>query len=216
MRLAKLVFGFYVSMIFRSLIMWADEPAAKEPATAGEPAAVDVEAMIEKAKEEARAEAAKEIEGKYKKEISTRDQAITKLQKDVNATKSDEEKAKIEAEEQRKTILTKYSRLAVKAAGLSDDFSDLITGNNEDEIDSKIETFMKVKESIEKPHLEVVKTHLEKIKSLEEEINILKASGAVPKGGGGTDGKTIKRVDFNAMSEINRASYIKNGGMVVD
>jgi hypothetical protein len=175
-------------------------------------AAVDVEAQIEKAKEEARAEALREAEGKYKKEISTRDQAITKLQKDVNATKSDEEKAKIEAEEQRKAILSKYSKLAVKAAGLADDFSDLITGTNEDEIDSKIETFIKVKESIEKPHFDVIKTHLEKIKSLEEEITILKASGAAPKGGGATEPATLqsayddakKRGDFAAQTAIKR------------
>lgn len=175
-------------------------------------AEIDVEAEIAKAKEEARLEALKEAEGKYKKEISTRDQAITKLQKDVNATKSDEEKAKIEAEEQRKSILSKYSRLAVKAVGLNDDFSDLISGNNEDEIDSRIETFMKVKESIEKPHLEVIKTHLEKIKSLEEEITILKASGAAPKGGAGAEPATLqsaydeakKRGDFAAQTAIKR------------
>ena len=179
-------------------------------------AEIDVEAEIAKAKEEARLEAFKEAEGRYKKEISTRDQAITKLQKDVHATKSDEEKAKIEAEEQRKAILSKYSKLAVKAAGLADDFSDLITGTNEDEIDSKIETFMKVKESIEKPHFDVIKTHLEKIKSLEEEINILKASGAAPKGGGSSGDNTITRADFNAMTNEQKASHFKNGGQIVD
>lgn len=173
---------------------------------------VNVDELIEKAKEEARLEAIKEAEGKFKKEISTRDQTITKLQKDVNATKSEEERKQIEAEERHKTVLQKYSKLAVKAAGLDESFSDLITGNNEDEIDSKIETFMKVKESIEKPHLEVIKTHLEKIKSLEEEINILKASGAPPKGGTQTEPATLqssydeakKKNDFALQTAIKR------------
>lgn len=173
---------------------------------------VNVDELIEKAKEEARLEAIKEAEGKFKKEISTRDQTITKLQKDVNATKSEDERKQIEAEERHKTVLHKYSKLAVKAAGLDESFSDLITGNNEDEIDSKIETFMKVKESIEKPHLEVIKTHLEKIKSLEEEINILKASGVPPKGGTQTEPASLqtaydeakKRGDFAAQTAIKR------------
>lgn len=173
---------------------------------------VNVDELIEKAKEEARIEAIKEAEGKFKKEISTRDQTITKLQKDVNATKSEEERKQIEAEERHKTVLQKYSKLAVKAASLDESFSDLITGNNEDEIDSKIETFMKVKESIEKPHLDLIKTHLEKIKSLEEEINILKASGAPPKGGTQTEPATLqssydeakKKNDFALQTAIKR------------
>ena len=66
---------------------------------------VNVDELIEKAKEEARLEAIKEAEGKFKKEISTRDQTITKLQKDVNATKSEEERKQIEAEERHKTVL---------------------------------------------------------------------------------------------------------------
>ena len=167
---------------------------------------------IEKIKKEVEAS----IEAKYKTEISGLNRKVTESEKQLKARLTEEEQAKIAQDEKRKADLGRYAKMAAKAAGFDDAFSELITGSDGDEIDRKVEVFSKMKESIEKPHLEVVKTHLEKIKSLEEEINILKASGAVPKGGGGTDGKTIKRVDFNAMSEINRASYIKNGGMVVD
>lgn len=180
-----------------------EEPAKKDD--------VNTDDLIEQARKEAR----EESEGKLaalKKEISTRDQTITKLQKDINATKSDEERAKIEAEERQRNIMSKYSKLAVKAAGLDETFSELITGNNEDEIDAKIDIFMKVKESIEKPHLEVIRTHLEKINTLEEEIKILKANGPVPKGGENTQPATLqaafdeakKKGDFALQTAIKR------------
>lgn len=192
-----------------------DVSAKGDQTPATEPDKTTTEPNIDELLEQAREEVRKESEGKLatlKKEISTRDQTITKLQKDVNATKSEEERKQIEAEERHKTVLQKYSKLAVKAAGLDESFSDLITGNNEDEIDSKIEAFMKVKESIEKPHLDLIKTHLEKIKSLEEEINILKASGAPPKGGTQTEPATLqssydeakKKNDFALQTAIKR------------
>lgn len=149
-------------------------------------------------------------------DLKGKDRKLTEFQKALNATKTEEERKQAEAEERRKAGIVRYSRLAVKAVGLNEDFSELITGNDEEEIDSKIDTFQKIKASIEEPHLKTIKTlQAEKI-ALEEEIKILKASGAVPKRGEGADEKTITRTEFNTMSELNKVAFFKTGGKIID
>jgi hypothetical protein len=149
-------------------------------------------------------------------EIKTRDRKLTELQKEVNSTKTLEEQKALEAEERRKAGIARYGKLAVKSVGLADDFAELITGNDEEEIDLKIETFQKIKSSIEEPHIKQIKTLEATIKAQEEEIKILKASGAVPKKGDGTDGKVISRADFNVMSDVNKSTFMKSGGTIED
>ena len=185
-----------------------EEPAKKDE--------VNTEDLIEQAKKEAREEAYKEVEGKFKKELSTRDQTITKLQKDINATKSDEERAKIEAAEDRKNTLVQYARLAAEKLGLDETVSDFISGETIDEIRTKLESFQKVKEAFLEPLNKEIKTLQDANKALEEEIKILRASGAAPKAGAGADEKKVSRADFDNMSDVNKAAFIKSGGAIED
>lgn len=119
------------------------------------------------------------IEAKYKTEISGLNRKVTESEKQLKARLTEEEQAKIAQDEKRKADLGRYAKMAAKAAGFDDAFSELITGSDGDEIDRKVEVFSKMKESIEKPLND-------RIKSLEDELKIAKANGTPPAAGAAT------------------------------
>ena len=159
--------------------------------------------------EELKKQIAAEIEAKYKKELSTRDQAITKLQKDLSLKQSEEERIKQAQDNERKELLSDYAKIAIQGLGLTDEMSELVTGNSKDEIISRLEAIKNVKAQIEKPLLD-------KIKQLEDLVKIKQAEGAAPEGGQGSNAKIIKRAAFDGMSGEQKMSFFKNGGKVED
>ena len=159
--------------------------------------------------EELKKQIAAEIEAKYKKELSTRDQAITKLQKDLSLKQSEEERIKQAQDNERKELLSDYAKIAIQGLGLTDEMSELVTGNSKDEIISRLEAIKNVKAQIEKPLLD-------KIKQLEDLVKIKQAEGAAPEGGQGSNAKIIKRAAFDGMSGDQKMSFFKNGGKVED
>ena len=159
--------------------------------------------------EELKKQIAAEIEAKYKKELSSRDQAITKLQKDLSLKQSEEERIKQAQDNERKELLSDYAKIAIQGLGLTDEMSELVTGNSKDEIISRLEAIKNVKAQIEKPLLD-------KIKQLEDLVKIKQAEGAAPEGGQGSNAKIIKRAAFDGMSGDQKMSFFKNGGKVED
>ena len=159
--------------------------------------------------EELKKQIAAEIEAKYKKELSTRDQAITKLQKDLSLKQSEEERIKQAQDNERKELLSDYAKIAIQGLGLTDEMSELVTGNSKEEIVSRLEAIKNVKAQIEKPLLD-------KIKQLEDLVKIKQAEGAAPEGGQGSNAKIIKRAAFDGMSGDQKMSFFKNGGKVED
>lgn len=146
-------------------------------------------------------------------DIKGKDRKLTEFQKALNATKTEEERKRIEDEERRKNILAKYSKLAVKTVGLDESFSDLITGIDEEEIDSKIETFQKIKATIEEPHIKQIKTLQDALKSAEEEIKTLKASGPTPGSGQNTSGAKMSLGDIEKLpTHEERIKALKENG----
>lgn len=167
------------------------EPAKKEE--------ISAETLTEKIKAD--------LELKYKDEISGRDKKLTQIQKELNARLTEEERLKIESENRIRATLEKYSKIAVKAAGLDESFASLISGSNEDEIDLKIDAFTKIKESI-------TKEYEKKIKALEDELNIYKANGPVPKKGAGGDSKAMAEADYLKLSATAQRDFILGGGTI--
>ena len=159
--------------------------------------------------EELKKQIAAEIEAKYKKELSSRDQAITKLQKDLSLKQSEEERIKQAQDNERKELLSDYAKIAIQGLGLTDEMSELVTGNSKDEIISRLEAIKNVKAQIEK-------RSLDKIKQLEDLVKIKQAEGAAPEGGQGSNAKIIKRAAFDGMSGDQKMSFFKNGGKVED
>jgi uncharacterized protein YgfB (UPF0149 family) len=159
--------------------------------------------------EELKKQIAADLETKYKKELSTRDQAITKLQKDLSLKQSEEERIKQAQDNERKELLSDYAKIAIQGLGLTDEMSELVTGNSKDEIISRLEAIKNVKAQIEKPLLD-------KIKQLEDLVKIKQAEGAAPEGGQGSNAKIIKRAAFDGMSGDQKMSFFKNGGKVED
>ena len=159
--------------------------------------------------EELKKQIASDLEAKYKKELSTRDQAITKLQKDLSLKQSEEERIKQAQDNERKELLSDYAKIAIQGLGLTDEMSELVTGNSKDEIISRLEAIKNVKAQIEKPLLD-------KIKQLEDLVKIKQAEGAAPEGGQGSNAKIIKRAAFDGMSGDQKMSFFKNGGKVED
>ena len=159
--------------------------------------------------EELKKQIAADLETKYKKELSTRDQAITKLQKDLSLKQSEEERIKQAQDNERKELLSDYAKIAIQGLGLTDEMSELVTGNSKDEIISRLEAIKNVKAQIEKPLLD-------KIKQLEDLVKIKQAEGAAPEGGQDPNAKIIKRAAFDGMSGDQKMSFFKNGGKVED
>ena len=159
--------------------------------------------------EELKKQIAAEIEAKYKKELSSRDQSITKLQKDLSLKQSEEEKVKQAQDNERKELLSDYAKIAIQGLGLTDEMSELVTGNSKEEIVSRLEAIKNVKAQIEKPLLD-------KIKQLEDLVKIKQAEGAAPEGGQGSNAKIIKRAAFDGMSGDQKMSFFKSGGKVED
>lgn len=159
--------------------------------------------------EELKKQIAAEIEAKYKKELSSRDQSITKLQKDLSLKQSEEERIKQAQDNERKELLSDYAKIAIQGLGLTDEMSELVTGNSKEEIVSRLESIKNVKAQIEKPLLD-------KIKQLEDLVKIKQAEGAAPEGGQGSNTKIIKRAAFDGMSGDQKMSFYKNGGKVED
>ncbi len=147
------------------------------------------------AEERAELEELRRVKELSSRDLKGKDTKITELTKQIMLTKTAEEQAKIEAENKHKSTLAKYSKLAVKAVGLEDEFSELISGNDEDEIDLKIQSFVKIKESISK---EKDKT----IKALEDRIKILEANGTPPPSGSPTVTATLQ-TQFNEAKKLN-------------
>lgn len=183
----------------------ADEVKEVQP-VAGE---TQVEQSAADTSEELKKQIAAEIEAKYKKELSSRDQAITKLQKDLSLKQSEEERIKQAQENERKELLSDYAKIAIQGLGLTDEMSELVTGNSKEEIVSRIEAVKSIKAQIEKPLLD-------KIKQLEDLVKIKQAEGAAPEGGQGSNSKIIKRAVFDGMSGEQRMSFFKSGGKVED
>ena len=184
------------------------QPADQVPAQ--ETPAVEP-AIIEPTADEARAtlaaEIKQELELKYKNEISGLNRKVGEYDKKFLLTKTEEEQKQIESDNRTKTALDKYAKLAAKSLGLDEEFTELVSGSTDEEIDVKLATFSKLKESLEK-------THLATIKKLEDELSILKANGAPPTSGNSPDAKIMKRADFDKMTGEARFEYNKSGGKI--
>jgi hypothetical protein len=176
---------------------------SQEPTPATEPANT---LTIE---ERAELEELRRVKELSQKDLKGKDSKITELTKQVMATKTAEEQAKIESDNRLKDGLVKYTKLAVEKVGLTSDFADLITGNDYDEIDGKIQIFTKIKDSMSKDFEKQIKT-------LTEELNILKANGTVPTKGVEVKGNIINRADFDKMDNERRSSFFKTGGKIQD
>jgi len=150
---------------------------------------------IDEIKAQAKAEAMAEIEGKYKNEISTRDQKLTKYQKDLKARMTEEERIKAQAEEERKEWLSDIAKTKADALQLDEKHSALIKGSNKEEISSSAEM---VKSLIETVSKEKDKT----IKALEDRIKILEANGTPPPSGSPTVTATLQ-TQFNEAKKLN-------------
>ena len=148
-----------------------------------------------------------EVEAKYKNEISGLNRKVTESEKAYKLRLSEEERTKAEADEKRKLYLERYVKLAVKAAGFDESFSELFSGVDEEDIDKRVSSFDKLKQTIEKPHLD-------KIKSLEEEIKILKANGTPPKNGAGSNGKVISIEQWEKMDHLQQRDFMNAGGSI--
>jgi len=166
----------------------------QEPTPSTEPANI---LTIE---ERAELEELRKVKELSQKDLKGKDSKITELTKQVMATKSAEEQARIEAESKHRDGLVKYTKLAVEKVGLTSDFADLITGNDYDEIDGKIQTFTKIKESMSKDYEKQIKT-------LTEELNILKANGTPPPSGQGAPTNERER-----LISLYNAAEIKGDG----
>jgi len=169
----------------------------QEPTPATEPANT---LTIE---ERAELEELRKVKELSQKDLKGKDSKITELTKQVMATKSAEEQARIEAESKHRDGLVKYTKLAVEKVGLTSDFADLITGNDYDEIDGKIQTFTKIKESMSKDYEKQIKT-------LTEELNILKANGTPPPSGQGAPTNERER-----LISLYNAAEIKGDGQAM-
>jgi len=169
----------------------------QEPTPATEPANI---LTIE---ERAELEELRKVKELSQKDLKGKDSKITELTKQVMATKSAEEQARIEAESKHRDGLVKYTKLAVEKVGLTSDFADLITGNDYDEIDGKIQTFTKIKESMSKDYEKQIKT-------LTEELNILKANGTPPPSGQGAPTNERER-----LISLYNAAEIKGDGQAM-
>lgn len=150
---------------------------------------------IDEIKAQAKAEAMAEIEGKYKNEISTRDQKLTQYQKDLKARMTEEERIKAQAEEERKEWLSDIAKTKADALQLDDKHSALIKGSSKDEINASAELVKSLVDTVSK---EKDKT----IKALEDKIKILEANGTVPPAG-------IKTVPEGIQSQYD--DYKKKG-----
>jgi len=169
----------------------------QEPTPATEPANI---LTIE---ERAELEELRKVKELSQKDLKGKDSKITELTKQVMATRSAEEQARIEAESKHRDGLVKYTKLAVEKVGLTSDFADLITGNDYDEIDGKIQTFTKIKESMSKDYEKQIKT-------LTEELNILKANGTPPPSGQGAPTNERER-----LISLYNAAEIKGDGQAM-
>jgi len=158
-----------------------------------------IEEQIAKAKAEAYAE----IEGKYKNEISTRDQKLTQYQKDLKALMSDEERIKAEAEAERKEWLEDIAKTKADYLGLDEKHSALIKGNSKDEINANAELIKSYRDS-------VVKDLEKQLKAKDEELNILKANGTAPPSGQGAPSSERER-----LISLYNAAEIKGDGQAM-
>jgi hypothetical protein len=126
--------------------------------------------------DEIKAQIKEELEGKYKNEISTRDQKLTQYQKDLKARMTEEERIKSESQSILNDLLEEFKGIASGSLGLDDKHKALIKGGNKDEIKESADLIKSFKESI-------TKDYEKQIKTLTEEINILKANGTAPAAG---------------------------------
>lgn len=147
----------------------------------------------------------KQIEN-FKKELSGRDKAVSQLQKDLSAKQTEEEKIKQAQENERKELLSEYAKIAIQGLGLTDEMSDLVTGNSKEEIQSRLETVKNIKAQIEKPLLD-------KIKQLEDMIKIKQSETSPPAGG---DSSTKVKMTLEEIAAIpdqaKRIQLLKDNG----
>lgn len=173
-----------------------------EPTPATEPAKT---LSIE---ERAELEELRRVKELSSKDLKGKDTKITELTKQVMATKTAEEQARIEAENRMKAGLEKYTKLAVDKVGLSAEFAELISGNDYDEIDNKIQTFNKIKESMSKDYEKQIKT-------LTEELAIYKANGIPPKKGDETAAAKLEFSREELKDPVNRKLYNETKGAYI-
>lgn len=136
-----------------------------------------------------------ELESQYKTEISTRDRKLSEYQKELKNKLTDEERIKLEAEEERKSFLNDYAEVAGEKVGLTKDELKFIKGSNREEIKQNIEEFDKL---LKAKMSEKDKT----IKKLEDELKIYKASGNPPPSGSPTVTATLQ-TQFNEAKKLN-------------
>jgi hypothetical protein len=128
--------------------------------------------------DEIRSQIKEELEGKYKNEISTRDQKLTQYQKDLKARMTEEERIKSESQSILNDLLEEFAGIASSSIGLDEKHKGLIKGSTKDEIKQSADLIKSFKDTI-------VKDYEKQIKTLTEEINILKANGTPPPSGHG-------------------------------
>jgi chromosome segregation ATPase len=110
-----------------------------------------------------------------KNEISTRDKKLTELQKDLKARLSEEERIKMEAEQERKEWLDDMAKIQAETLGLDEKHAGLIKGANKQEIKESAELIKSLIDSISGDKDK-------QIKKLEDELKTYKAAGDAPKG----------------------------------
>jgi len=157
--------------------------------------------------EEIKAQIKEELEGKYKNEISTRDQKLTQYQKEIKAKMSDEERIKAESQSVLNDLLEEFKGIASGSLGLDDKHKALIKGSNKDEIKESADLIKSFKESI-------TKDYEKQIKTLTEELNILKANGNIPVKGTSAGTKVITEAQFQAMNPRDHAAFFASGGLI--
>jgi len=180
-------------------------PATTEGATieTAEPKAIDIQAEIKAALEEATKE--------FKTQISGLDKKNTELQKALKEKelegKTEEEKAEALRQE-REQLLKENARILrdrivdkkLNDAGLPLDFAKRIIGDEESEILEDITAF---KDYIEKA-----------AQSKADSIIAERMSGKKPEGGDAPTGNTISNAEFMALSAKEKAAFMAKGGKI--
>ncbi len=158
--------------------------------------------------DELKAQIRAELESQYKTEISTRDRKLSEYQKELKNKLTDEERIKLEAEEERKSFLNDYAEVAGEKVGLTKDELKFIKGSNREEIKQNIEEFDKL---LKAKMSEKDKT----IKKLEDELKIYKASGNPPPAGTQSGAKVVTEAIWNTMTPRDQSAFMTSGGKIL-
>lgn len=145
-----------------------------------------------------------------KNEISTRDKKLTELQKDLKARLSEEERIKMEAEQERKEWLEDMAKIQAETLGLDEKHAGLIKGANKQEIKESAELIKSLIDSISGDKDK-------QIKILQDELKTYKAAGDTPaRGAAVSNPKVITLAEFTKMEGSKRAEFMDSGGVVIE